>query len=764
MVTNSIKDEPKKINVLIPENIPQELKKINQWVAWKAVPGKNGKTDKIPYDPKSQGMAKANDPKTWGTYEQALDFYFSNMDKLAGVGLELQEKNKLVGVDLDNCFDEDGDLKEWAVSIVEQLDSYTEVSPSGKGIRIFIKGTLPKNGRKKGDFECYTSGRFLTVTGNVVEGSQLTVEDRDKEIKNIHKKIFGEKKKETKSEPRSETTLDDAELIRKAKASKKGDVFAHLWAGSWEGYPSQSDADLALCNILAFWTGKDAARMDSLFRQSGLYREKWNKKHYADGRTYGQATIEKAIAGTSDTYSPRPSAAEDFKPEIVNLTDVGNGIRFARQHKDNARYCWQNKTWYIWDGTRWMPDDAGIIYSKAKKTAKSIYKEAATVDDDELRKAIAKHAVRSEAEIKLRAMVNMAASEDGVPIMVRQFDTHHYLLNCLNGTVDLKTGELSPHKKEHLLTSIAPVKYDPDARSDLFDSFLERVIPDAELRAFVQRAAGYSITGDIGEERLFFPYGPPATGKSTLLAAIGATLGEDFYVTADFESFLAKDKPGNGPRNDIARLHGKRFCVSLEVDDGKKLAEALVNQLTGGDLCSARFMYKESFEFYPTFHLWLAANNRPRINGDDGAIWRRILTIPFNEQIPEEERDPEVKRILRDPEISGPAIMAWLVEGCLMWQIEGLKIPDSVKAATDDYRQEQDVLRDFIAEALYVDDHATCGNSELYEAYQAWSRSVGEKYSLGRKKFTQKMEAKGFDQVRDGSRRYWLGIGIMTNT
>jgi putative DNA primase/helicase len=287
------------------------------------------------------------------------------------------------------------------------------------------------------------------------------------------------------------------------------------------------------------------------------------------------------------------------------------------------------------------------------------------------------------------------------------------------------------------------------------------VLPNEENRAFVQRAAGYSLTGDTGEEKLFFAYGPPATGKSTLLRAIAAAIG-DYAATADFEAFLINKNTG-GPRNDIARLAGRRFVTSVEVDDGRRLAEGLVNQLTGGDTVTARFLYSESFEFIPQFKLWLAANNRPRVTGTDGAIWRRILQIPFMETIPEGERDPRLKQKLSEKK-NLQAILAWLIEGCLEWQRHGLKPPKIVKETTEEYKQEMDPLTGFISDCCIIAGHAQVKNPELWKAYTTWCRENGEKYPLGRKKFTQALSAKGFDQYRDGKNRIWIGVGLTSDT
>ncbi len=354
------------------------------------------------------------------------------------------------------------------------------------------------------------------------------------------------------------------------------------------------------------------------------------------------------IVNSTDYWSPEKSKPDICRADLANCTDMGNAIRLASLYGDDLKYCYQSKKWLIWTGTHWTWDDKGLIFQKAKDTVRSIYEEAAGADDKDERRNLATWAMDSESAKSIRAMIKLAESE--LPITMRELDRNQWLLNVKNGTLDLKTGELKNHNRNDFITKMAPVIYNPNAKSDIFDSFLERILPSKELREFVQRAAGYSITGDTSEEKLFFAFGPAATGKSTLLSAISAVLG-DYAATADFESFLSsKGGFGGGPRNDIARLAGRRFVQSVEVDEGKKLAESLIKQITGGDTISARFLHQEYFEFVPSFKLWMAANFQPRVNADDAAMWRRILQIPFDQHIPEEERDPSIKLHLRDVE------------------------------------------------------------------------------------------------------------------
>lgn len=461
------------------------------------------------------------------------------------------------------------------------------------------------------------------------------------------------------------------------------------------------------------------------------------------------------IAVNTPLWEPKAPGGTFF-----SLTDLGNARRLVAKYGLDIRFCHLWGKWLIWDGTRWQLDNTAAVERLAKDTIKQIYMEAAETDDRNMRQIIAEHARKSESKRALRDMVELAKSEPGIPVLPEQLDSDPMLLNCLNGTIDLRIGVLQDHQRNNLITKLAPVKYIPAARSELYNTFLHRILPNPELRLFVQRGAGYSITGDTGEEKLFFTYGPPATGKSTLLNALAETLG-DYAMTADFSTFLAKDRVSRGPSSDVADLFGRRFVQSLEVDDGQKLAEGLVKMLTGGDRIRARHLYKESFEFIPTCKLWLSANVRPKVREDDAAMWRRILQIPFDQQIPKDERDPNIKKQLRDTKNTGPAIMAWLVEGCLMWQSEGLKVPDIVEQTTQEYRAEMDPLKDFIEDRCFIVDYARVDNTDLWNAYASWCQENGEKYPLGRKRFTQSMENRGYTRARSDRGRFWRGIGLL---
>lgn len=289
------------------ENIPNELQELAQWVCWQARPKDNGKLDKVPISPKTGRNASHSNPKTWGTFQQALARYQG--DKLAGIGFVFSKDDPYTGVDLDTCRDlKTGNIEPWALQIIQDLTTYTEISPSGTGLHVIAKATLPGGGRKNEQLEVYSSQRFFTITGEHLGETPTDVFESQEAVTKLYNTHF---KKEAISKPTSQTPpqivdLDDAELLARAFGSKNGSTFELLFNGQWQaaGYSSHSEADQALSNNLAFWTGNDAARIDSLFRRSALIRKKWDEKHYGDGRTYGQATIEKAIASTRNFYDP----------------------------------------------------------------------------------------------------------------------------------------------------------------------------------------------------------------------------------------------------------------------------------------------------------------------------------------------------------------------------------------------------------------------------------------------------------------------------
>jgi putative DNA primase/helicase len=439
-------------------------------------------------------------------------------------------------------------------------------------------------------------------------------------------------------------------------------------------------------------------------------------------------------------------------------TDYGNAERLVDRHGDDLRFV-AGLGWFVWDGSRWRRDEDGEPMRRMKETVRAVYDELRTIDDPVERDSVYGHAARSESASRLSAALTVASTEARVVARSEELDAHPWLLTVANGTIDLRTGDLLNHRRGDLITKMSPVHYDGAARADLWERFLVRVTGgDTELEAFLRRAVGYSLTGDISEEKLFFAHGPAASGKSTFLDAIKGILG-DYAITSDFETFV-KRKGDAGIRNDVARLAGARMVVGIEVDEGKRLAEGLVKSLTGGDKIAARFLYKEHFEFLPRFKLWLAANHRPRVNPTDDAMWRRITQLPFSVAIPPEERDPSVKTLLRTDSDVQAAVLAWAVAGCLEWQEIGLAIPDRVRAYTEEYRAENDPLRDFLSEECVFSSELTITRRQLQRAYEAWCGGLGEE-PVAAKTLASALKENGVTEGRKiGQDRTWKGVDL----
>ena len=442
----------------------------------------------------------------------------------------------------------------------------------------------------------------------------------------------------------------------------------------------------------------------------------------------------------------------------TNLTDLGNAERLVEQHGADLRYCYAWEKWLVWNGQVWRVDDTGEVERRAKATVRSIYLEAGNAEDADARKALAGHAKGSEARGRIEAMISLARSEPGIAISPEELDADPWALTTPNGTLDLRSGELRDHGREDHITKSSPVEYDPDAAAPTWAAFLERILPGEDLRAFVQRAVGYSATGDTSEQCMMINHGTGANGKSTFQEAIAGALG-DYAMRAPTEMLLAKHS--SGIPNDIARLKGARFVSASETEEGRRLAESLVKDLTGQDTITARFMRAEWFDFRPTHKLWLSTNHKPEIRGTDTAIWRRIRLVPWAITIPPKEQDKKLPAKLRE---ELPGILAWIVRGCLEWQREGLRPPTEVRRATGKYRAEMDVLAAFIDEECVVSDNATASAKALYSAYKGWCEENGEK-AESQRKFGGRLKERGFESGRQttGARKgavEWYGIGL----
>lgn len=754
--------------------IPQELKGYKNWVCWQAYPDPKSHSgiSKKPVNPKTGGLAQSNNPDTWSDFETAV----RESAKYSGIGF-MFSNSPFFGVDLDDMPNDIQDYQNGGADniiseFVNTLQSYTEFSQSKTGVHIICKGTLPEGRRKakndSGGFEMYENGRFFVVTGNYCSEYGY-INDCTESVKPLHSKYLGKaaEPKPNKNITVNLNSVDD--IVRAACSAKNGSLFKALYSGDFSAYSSQSEADMAFCNMLAFWCGCDAEKMDAIFRQSGLMRDKWDRKQ--SGTTYGVITLQKAISGCSQTYNPKKQndysisigngkviqTVDEEKMRAYTFDDMGNAERFVDLFGENVRYCYTEKKWYFYNSMRWSVDNLGVILRMADKCVEAmkaeakLYLQADEESGGDMAKAFEKHMKSSRSNKSKKAMLNEI--EHHLPILPIQMDRYKMALNTPSGIINLKNGDVKAHNPEYYFTKITSVDCAEAADCPRWLAFLDDIFAgDKDLIRYIQKAVGYSLTGSTAEQCAFFLYGTGRNGKSTFIDVIRDVFG-DYAANIQPETIMVKSSQSNAINSDIARLKGARLVTSVEPNEGVRLNEELLKQLTGDDTVTARKLYSEEFEFKPEFKLWMATNHKPIIRGTDTGIWRRIHMIPFNVQIPEDKVDKNLTHKLK---AEMTAIFKWCIDGCLMWQREGLQMPAAVLKSVREYRREMDVISAFIEDKCTLE--GTVQASMLYAAYASWADSNNE-YCMSNTKFSTEL-AKRFEKIKGRNYNYFTGISI----
>ena len=479
-------------------------------------------------------------------------------------------------------------------------------------------------------------------------------------------------------------------------------------------------------------------------------------------------TIESGItAGMREPRSAKAPSGHGGEPATRGIlcTDLGNARRLVARHGRDLRYC-ASMGWFVWDGRRWARDETGAAMRRAKDTVEAIWDDVSSAQSQEERDRLVSWALRSQAAARLTSLLAVASTEAALAVVATDFDADPWMLNVRTGTIDLRTGELRPHRRENLITKLAPVEYDPAAECPRFDRFLGQIFQEnADLIDFVQRACGYALTADVSHQVLFFLHGEGANGKSTLVDVLLHVLGE--YASPAAPDLLLSRRGERHP-TEIADLFGKRMVSCVEAGQGRGFNEAVVKWITGGDRLKARLMRMDFFEFAPTHKVFLCANHKPRVAETAHAFWRRIRLIPFDVVFKDRppgatgepgpgEKDPRLPEKLR---AEAPGILRWMVEGCIRMQQVGLEPPEDVRRATDAYRQGEDIVGTFLEERCVVEADARCGKTELYKAYTAWAADAGER-AIRMRDFRAYLLEHGFEEGRAKSRRFWSGIALL---
>lgn len=745
-------------------SIPVGLRSLPRWIGWRfSWKEKDSKWSKLPLDPhkRCRKTAKTNAAETWADLSTAVasmnSAALSDPKSIDGLGFVFADGDNLFGLDIDGCREpQTGALSELAVRLISTFDTYAEISPSGMGVKLIGRGTFTGKGRKiklpdGQELELYTRGRYFTLTGDRVSGTPADLADCAEPLAKFidEFKLVATEKTAPAGTPTAKELTDDEiidKLTRTAKNAAEGNKLFRGDTSSHSG--DDSAADLALCNLIAFYT-PDPARIDAIFRRSGLMREKWNREDYS-----GQ-TIAKSLVGRTTFYGERNGKAGSHGGGVAggtggfNLTDMGNAERLIDQYAQDLRRVGAINAWYVWNGKRWVEDKNSLVYHLTKEVVRSIQVEATKEKDPARNRKLLQHALASESKPAVAAATWLAQSDPAITAELDAFDAHPMLLNCANGTLDLFTGELRPHSRGDMLTSICPTPFEPEAVCPRWEKTLALIFPadstDHELGGneglitYLQRLFGLCLTGLVDEAILPIFWGGGANGKSTILNTVRAVLGSFYAIQAPHTFLMSKQNEAHP--TELTDLHHRRIVIATETKKNRRIDEPLVKWLTGGERIRARRMRQDFFEFDPTHKLILCTNHRPRISDTDEGIWRRVALVPFLVKFwnPDKKGDfgpdhlRQNKHLSRDLLKEAPGILAWMVAGCLQWQRDGLGVPPEVEDETAKYRADEDVLGSYLAERVNIGN--TAGGvllSDLFSDYRGWCERTGVFYGTSR--------------------------------
>ena len=786
-------------------NIPQELKANASFCVWRYEKRKGNKT-KIPYNPCTNSPAKVNDKTTFSDFASAMKAYA--LGGWDGIGYRVSEG--IGAIDIDHCIRDDGSLNDVAASVLGIFtDAYFERSPSGTGLRGFFRlspdfaydsTVYYKNNRKHG-LEMYLPGtthRFVTVTGDVYKPGPVA--RNDEALQTVLDTFMKRPKPAGGSTVDPVSYLTDDQVIAHAMKSESGAKFKALYEGDWEdGYDSQSDADMALVSMLAFWCGNVSEQIDRIFRSSGLFREKWDRQ--TGDTTYGQITIRNVVSTNSTVYTPIKDAAtadEDFdvldgpddpdnsteeyasfRPDISKVTltleemqphtnprygreEIGIGNAFADYFKPIARFNANRGIWYVYDGTVWQPDEGNLaVMELAKKLADELYVFAIKITDEDTRKRYIERVRKLQFRKNRKTMVEDAKSV--YPVPNKEFDRNTDLFNCKNGTLNLNTGEFRPHDPADFITLMSGVTYDPGASCPRWDQFITEVMcSDEALATYLQKSLGYALTGDTYLECMFILYGATSrNGKGTTMETFLKIMG-DYGKTSNPEMLSTKFGNANasGPSEEIARLAGVRFVNISEPEKKITFNAALVKRMTGNDTLNARFLHENSFDFKPNFKIFINTNYLPNVSDMTLFDSGRLKIIPFKRHFEEEEQDKNLKaHFAEDKNLSG--IFNWCLEGYRMFRAQQLLDTQAVLDATKEYRQDSDRIGQFIDAWLEDGEAYEVRSSAAFRRYTEWCKE--NNYNAENiKNFKNAMQQKYFfvrRRPKDGGEKTTMIIG-----
>ncbi len=679
-----------------------------------------------------------------------------------GLGLSLYGNN-LYGIDLDKVFI-DGKLTDQAAEIVAMLDSYTEISPSGLGLHIIVRAeNMDFADKRKGFIEIYNKERYFTMTGNIYNNLNK-IEDRQNELKKVYEKYLqrddfkpenlqiNESKAEKlpkKPDSRGIENKSDREYLQ--VGLEKDRKLFELWNAKRPNGNESSD-DQGIINKLAYWCNANEELIYRAFFESPYYLSK-DKEHIkkCERRDYVPNTIKKALTALKSTAriddesylcsKAKTSGGRIYiyentseRPNFINplsnrrrysFDDIGMGYLFADVYKDFSRYVPETKLWYYYNGRVWRQDLEGLCVARqAKDLASFLLKCAFEIEEMSKREEFLRFVAKVTSNKGRKIMLDEAKSV--YPVNFTDFDKDPYIFNCRNCTINLSKFSAKKHSADDLLSKISNVSFDVNAKCERWVSFINEIMQgDLDKAEFLQKALGYTLTGDSSEECFFILYGATTrNGKGTTMETTLYLMG-DYGMTAQPESIAQKQNVSAGNASeDLARLKGARFVNMSEPDKGLRLNSAIVKQMSGGDTITARFLHQNSFEYRPEFKLFINTNHLPKINDDSIFRSGRIKLIPFERYFTENEQDKGLKIFFRKPEnLSG--VFNWFLEGLKMYTTEGLEQPQVITTAIDEYRKNSDSVGLFISECLEACQYEKIKTKKVYEEYKGWCNVCG---------------------------------------
>ena len=720
-------------------HIPLEMRCRSQWVNWKFLKRGN-KTTKPPINPKTGHFAKPDNPTTWTDFETAI-----NASKR--IGYVFTADDGLLGIDLDGARNpETGKAQLWARQILEGLRSWQEVSPSGTGYHVIVKAGLdlgaakrkfslpePAINGKQAAVELFSENAYFTITQGKGE-----IEERTTEMNLLLCTL--------EAFPKASTTLpqawpflsfascvfNDIETIDQART--KDAKLDALWNGENPSGDASGD-DFVFFKKLAHFLDADLQRIFAAAMESGRVREKWQNR---PGYVYD--TIAKALK----SFTPAASGLAKAKTKGFNVwsileavNELGNGRVIADMVRERLLFVPELDGWLLWKEGRWRKDSATELFAARsahdlpeywKERAQIIRHEADKQGDEAKKKELNEQANKVLAwshQCKRRGIrIKAIADSKAMPDMARSLsrcDVNPWLFATRNRILDLKTGTAREARREDYITRGTEVRYDPFAKCPRWLQFLEEIEPDEERRAYLQRVAGYCLTGSVREQAFFIFQGEGANGKSTFLDTLLSLFG-DLGGVCDTAVLVSRRREQSTATPSLMKLRGLRFAVAHESDEGCRLNSAQVKSLTGGDTIFAREVHQKATSFRPMFKLFLVTNHRPRIADTSHGLWRRLQLFRFGQTISKARIDGELGKKLKT-ELSG--ILNWTLEGLKEWKRLGLKPPASVLEGKEEYQESEDDVARFIGDCCAWGTSAVAATDDLSSAYRAWAEAEG---------------------------------------